>query len=130
MSAGRTLDVHMDLLDKQIVDSDGRLCGKVDDAELTQEADGQVFVTALLVGPIALAPRFGGRLGTWLASLARHTAGDLDRPPHRVDMAHVIEIGSAIKLDVARQELGLGQGEDWVAERIIGRLPGAQHASE
>lgn len=130
MSAGRIIDVHLDLLDKQVVDSDGRMCGKVDDVELTSQGGGAVLVTALLVGPIALAPRFGGRMGTWLASLARHTAGDLDRPPHSVAMAHVIEIDSVIKLDVTRFDLDLVQGDQWVADHIIGRLPGADHASE
>jgi sporulation protein YlmC with PRC-barrel domain len=130
VSAGRILDVHLDLLDKQVVDSEGRMCGKVDDAELTREADGTTLVTALLIGPIALAPRFGGRIGTWLVSLARHTAGDLERQPHRVVMAHVIEIDSVIKLDATRFDLDLVQGDQWVADHIIGRLPGADHASE
>lgn len=130
MSVGRKIDIHLDLLDKQVVDSDGRMAGKVDDVELTGEDDGIVLVTALLIGPIALAPRLGGRLGTVLASLARHTAGDLQRPPYRVDMSHVIEISSVIKIDTPRFELGLAQGDQWVAERVIGRLPGANHASE
>jgi len=130
MSQGRIIDVHMDLLDKQVIDSEGRMCGKVDDVELTREADGTTLVTALLIGPIALAPRFGGRLGTWLVSLARHTAGDLERPPHRVSMAHVIEIDSGITLDVSRFDLDLTVGDEWVADRIIGRIPGADHASE
>jgi hypothetical protein len=130
VSEGRVIDVHMDLLDKQVIDSEGRMCGKVDDVELTREADGTTLVTALLIGPIALAPRFGGRFETWLISLARHAAGDLERPPHRIGMAHVIEIDSAIKLDVSSSDLDLSLGDQWVAERIIGRLPGADHASE
>ncbi len=130
MSAGRIIDVHLDLLDKQVVDRNGLMCGKVDDVELTREADGTVLVTALLIGPIALAPRFGGRIGTWLSDLARHAAGDLERPPHRVVMSHVVEIHSAIKLDVSGTDLDLVKGDQWVADHLIGRLPGADHASE
>lgn len=128
MSAGRVVDVHTDLLDRQLVDRDGALCGKVDDVELTRSDNGALHVSALLVGPIALAPRFGRRLGRWLTHLAQHAAGDLARGPCRVDVSHVREIGSAIMLDATADELGLNQGDSWVADKIIGRLPGADHA--
>ena len=47
-------DAALHLLDRQVVDSDGRLVCKVDDVELTVGADGSLVPTALLVGlPVA-----------------------------------------------------------------------------
>ncbi|RYP81583.1 hypothetical protein EKO23_23375 [Nocardioides guangzhouensis] len=61
------LDAVLHLLDRQIVDRDERLVGKVDDVELSEEADGTLRVSGLLLGTAALLPRFGsGRSGPWL----------------------------------------------------------------
>jgi len=87
-------------------------------------------VSALLVGPIALGPRFKGRLGHWITTLAQHAAGDRERGPHRVDMSHVVEIDSSVALDVSAIDVGLRSGDDWVRDHIIGRIPGARHESE
>jgi hypothetical protein len=40
--AGRTLEAALHLLDRQLVDKDGRLAGKVDDLELEFPAGGVV----------------------------------------------------------------------------------------
>ena len=128
--AGRTFDLHLQLLDRQIVDADGRMAGKVDDVELEQSEDGAVYVTALLVGPIALGARLGGRFGRWVTTMAQHVAGESGRDPVRVSMSHVIEIDSSIVVNQTAEQLGLSSGDSWIAERIVGRLPGATHASE
>lgn len=59
-------DASLHLLDRQIVDLDGQMVGKVDDVELTRDVDGAWVPTGLLVGAPALLRRFGGRLGPWL----------------------------------------------------------------
>ncbi|GAA1528591.1 hypothetical protein [Nocardioides humi] len=51
-------DVGLHLLDRQVVTSDGRLAGKVDDIELLRGEDGTLTPTALLTGLPALLPRF------------------------------------------------------------------------
>lgn len=95
------LDAALHLLDRQVVDSDGRLACKVDDVELT-ERDGTVVVTGLLVGPSALLPRIGGgslaRLWA-LTSVAR--AGR--EVPGWVDIADVVEVDSAVRLRRGRE---------------------------
>ena len=68
--AGRVIDAALQLLDRQLIDSDGAAAGKVDDLELTELEDGSLVVTAVLSGPGALAPRLGRR--------APHPAG---QPP-------------------------------------------------
>ena len=51
MTGGRVLHAGLHLLDRQLRDRHGRLCGKVDDVELERTADGTVVVTAILSGP-------------------------------------------------------------------------------
>jgi hypothetical protein len=71
MPAGRILQLHRDLLDRQIVDPDGGLIGKVDDLEFDDDGVGNYFVSALLMGPDPLGARLGGRLGNWVSSIGR-----------------------------------------------------------
>ncbi|HYT26955.1 MAG TPA: hypothetical protein VEP73_10780 [Actinomycetota bacterium] len=130
--AGRTIDAGLRLLDRQLVDKDGRLAGKVDDLEFTT-ADGDgapPYLTAILAGPGALAGRLGGRVGGWLAGLSERLRGsDRDRPAS-IWFGAVKEIGSAVELSVARQEVETNVVESWVREHVIGKLPGADHAAE
>jgi hypothetical protein len=44
------IDLALGVLDHQLVDGDGRRCGKVDDLELTGIAEGKPTVAAILVG--------------------------------------------------------------------------------
>ena len=71
---GLVIDAALELLDRQLVDSDDSLAGKVDDLELTPSEDDPhvLYVTAILSGPGALGPRLPGRLGrAWSAMFDR-----------------------------------------------------------
>jgi sporulation protein YlmC with PRC-barrel domain len=129
--AGRSLDAALHLLDRQLIDKDGRLAGKVDDLELTfPDGGGPPLVTAILAGPGALSRRLGGRLGGWLEGIAnRLRGGDADEPA-RVPFGVVKEIGSAIDLHVARTELETDRLEAWTRDHLIGKLPGAGSAPD
>jgi hypothetical protein len=115
-------DAALHLLDRQLVDPDGRPVGKVDDLELT-EGDGALVVTAVLVGPGALGPRLGGRLGSWTLRGWQRWHGDVGAQPTRIRASDVVEIGSAVRL--GRRGLGPDGLEAWLAEHLVGRLPGS-----
>ena len=124
--AGRTLEAALQLLDRQLVDKDGRLAGKVDDLELTfPDGGGPPLVTAILAGPGALSRRVGGRLGAWLEAVANRLREGDDRRPARVPFSAVTEIGSAIRLRVVKAELETDRLEAWTRDHLIGKLPGA-----
>jgi sporulation protein YlmC with PRC-barrel domain len=103
--SGDALDAVLHLLDRQVVDRDGRMVCKVDDVELTEHQDGSWEVTGLLAGPPALVPRFGGRLGDGLAERWRRLGlQERDRlVPWRIPLALVEELGSGVRLVADRE---------------------------
>lgn len=126
---GRVLEAGFHLLDRQLIDSDGRLAGKVDDLELeVPEGGGPPVVTAILAGPGALSRRIGGRAGAWLEAVANRLRGD--QRPARVPFGMVKRIESAVDLSVAKAELETNRLEAWTRDHLIGHLPGAGDAPE
>ena len=80
----------LDVLDRQLRDRHGALCGNVDDLELERTENGELQVTAILTGAGALAYRLGRRrLGTWLHEATRRLIeSDTDRG--RIPMERVM----------------------------------------
>jgi sporulation protein YlmC with PRC-barrel domain len=94
------------LLDRQLIDADGRMMGKVDDVELTRGDLGWT-ITALLTGPAALLGRLGGRLGNELTRMyeeMRPSEPHRTRP-WRVTLDLVDHVDSAVHLRVKRDEV-------------------------
>jgi hypothetical protein len=124
--AGRVLEAGLHLLDRQLVDRDGRLAGKVDDLELElPEGGGPPLVTAILAGPGALGRRLGASV-----EAAANRLRDGEPRPARVSFAVVKRIGSSIELSVPRDELETNRLEARTRDHLIGRLPGAGDAPE
>ncbi len=129
--AGRVLDAGLDLFDRQLLDKDARLAGKVDDLEFSfPEGGGPPHVTAILAGPGALAGRLGGRLGAWLEGLANRLRDSQERRPARIPFGVVKRIGSCVDLSVAKEELETDRVDAWIGDHVISRIPGARHAPE
>lgn len=104
------------LLDEQIVDSEGRRCGRVDDLELR---GAPPRITALLVGK-GLYPR---RLPKRLRRIARHLTGPevWGSNAVRIPWEEVGDLSSAVHLRKKAEELGLGEGDDperWMVRRL------------
>jgi sporulation protein YlmC with PRC-barrel domain len=105
---------HMDLvyraLDEQLVDVDGRRCGRVDDLEFDGDLGTPPRLSAILSGS-----------GTWHRRLPRRLrslgarmfgVGLVGDDVIRVPWKEVDEIGSVIKLSAKANELGLAKGDD------------------
>jgi hypothetical protein len=132
VGSGRQVWAVLELLDRQLVDRNGRLVGKVDDVEFAvdDEPDALPRVVAVLAGLGALANHIGGDAGHALAAAERRLAERRDRQPSRVDIAMVREIGSAIQLDADGEDLDTNRGDRWVRDVIIDKIPGSGHAAE
>jgi hypothetical protein len=120
----------LQLLDRQIVDREGRLAGNVDDAELEADPDGRVYVRALYSGPGVLWERLGAkRLGRWLQRAHQRVEGD-GEDPARIPLRHITRITDHVEVSMAFDEMGVSHGERWVREHLIDHLPGSDVAAE
>jgi hypothetical protein len=109
------IDLGLGLLDHQLVDSEGRRCGKVDELELEGVRDGDPRVSAILTGPPAWRGR--GVIGRVLARLA-------PGPLVRIPWAEVESCAAGVHLRKTAPELRLGRGDDRAA-KIVEKIPGA-----
>jgi sporulation protein YlmC with PRC-barrel domain len=133
MSAGRrghSIDAMLNLMDRQIVDREGRMVGKVDDVELEQREDGRLVVSGLLTGPGALGPRLGGALGSITTAAWSRLSCRPERKPRRIDISAVTEYGTAVELSINRRTADVDGFELWVRDRVISALPAAGKAPE
>jgi hypothetical protein len=129
MAAGRVLHAGLQLLDRQLVDRNDRLCGKVDDLELTKpDANGNLHIAAIVCGPGALLTRTGHRrLGRWLRHVTRVAFPSQGDDPARVPMARVADIGNHVTLSLESEELATFAVERWTRDHIVGHIPGSGH---
>jgi sporulation protein YlmC with PRC-barrel domain len=114
------IDLVYRVLDDQLIDVDGRRCGRVDDLEFDGDLGTPPRLTAILAGS-----------GVWHRRLPRPLraagervfgTGTLGKDIIRVPWEQVDDVGTEIKLKGKARDLGLGQGDDRQA-RVVGRLP-------
>lgn len=117
----RHLWAGLDLLDRQLLDRDGRMCGNVDDLSLGPPDDeGRVFVTGIHTGPGALLLRMKRRtLGRWLRDAYA---------AEPIPIARVADIGTHVTLSLDASEVPTFGGERWVRDHVITHIPGATDA--
>jgi hypothetical protein len=110
------VDLGLHLLDHQLLDSEERRCGNVDDLALEGGPGEKLEVVAILSGPNAWRARAGllGRLAAWIGG-----GGSV-----RVPWEHVADVGAHVKLRKRAEELGLGGGDDRMRP-FIARIPGS-----
>jgi sporulation protein YlmC with PRC-barrel domain len=125
-----TVLLGLDVLDRQLIDSDGRLCGKVDDLVLEKPSDQErgsaPVVTHILAGPGAL----GDRLHGWMGRIARMTwrriNPDVETSSIQLPWSVVAKVDREVHLTVSSREEGLEDVEDWVSAHLISKIPGAE----
>jgi sporulation protein YlmC with PRC-barrel domain len=120
--AGDRMDLVYRVLDDQLVDVDGRRCGRVDDLEF----DGDLGDPPRLFAIVSGSGTWHRRLPRPLRSLGERVFGEgvLGGDVIRVPWDQVEEVGTAIRLRAKARDLGLGQGDDRLGKRIEG-LPGS-----
>lgn len=117
------------VLDRQIIDGDGRLAGKVDDVELSWENEAErPAVSALLADSAALGPRLSGRFGRmWQTALRRLRPGAHE--PARIPIEDVTGFTPTTHLSTSAPE-GVWALENWLGKRFIDHIPGAGDADD
>jgi hypothetical protein len=111
-----SIDLGLNLLDHQLLDAEGRRCGKVDDLALEGGPGEELELVAILSGPGVwrARARFVGRAAAWLGGGGRV----------RISWDDVAEVGSHVKLGKRADELGLGRGDDRVRP-YLEKIPGS-----
>jgi hypothetical protein len=127
---GRRIYAALHLLDRQILDADGAMAGKLDDLEFEQPEDGNPYAAAILSGLGALGPRLGGRLGRWLAGAHRRLRPEPEPGPARIPFGVVKKINNHVELTLHREQLDNNELEAWTRDTLIAHIPGAGHAPE
>ena len=112
------MDLVRDVLDTQLIDRNGRAMGRVDGISLECRAGQPPRVVALLVGPSALGHRLSPRLGRWVEAIERALGIDKGRPA-RISFKQVLDIGHAIKVDLAIGDTSLGVVEEKLRRWIV-----------
>jgi sporulation protein YlmC with PRC-barrel domain len=110
------LDIALAILDHQLIDSEGRRCGNVDDLAIEGDPGEDAQVVAILSGPGVWRNRAGilGRFAAWVGRGGRV----------RVPWEEVAEVGSHVRLKKKAADYGLGRGDDRLRPWIE-RIPGA-----
>jgi sporulation protein YlmC with PRC-barrel domain len=103
------MDLVGDLLDKRLLDKNGRYVGTVDSIVLEVDGDAPPIVTAVRVGAPALLARWARRL-----------------PVTDLPMSKIREAGMDVEVEVdgERHSTLLGV-EKWIRTHIVERIPGS-----
>jgi sporulation protein YlmC with PRC-barrel domain len=118
--AGDRMDLVYRVLDEQLVDIDGRRCGRVDDVELEGDPGEPPRLSAILSGS-----------GVWHRRMPRPLraigarifgSGVFGQDVIRVPFSQVEDITSVVRLKAKARELGLAQGDDRAAT-FVAKLP-------
>lgn len=118
-----------DVLDAQLLDRRKRKIGRVDSVALVLSDGAPPRVAAILVG----GPVRAQRIGRWAELLSRALRA-LGRVRHdgvtRIPFDAVRRIADTIEVNVDGDELEVRHIEDWLAEHVICRIPGAGDAGD
>ena len=117
------MDLVRDVLDKEVVDRNGREMGRVDGIVLETRSGAPPRVAALEVGPAVLAYRVRPIFGRWMEAL-EHAFGVDEGRPVRIAFSEVLAATDHIKVDRAFGETAAAT----VEQRLrpwVGAIPGS-----
>ncbi len=118
------MDVIRDVLDKQLLDSDGTKMGRVDGLVMQFGERTQPRITHIEIGGPTLAARISHRLPKFTRRLAK-VWGPKRLAPVRIPWSNVERLGRDVKLNVRGRETGAMAWENWLAKHVIDKLPGS-----
>jgi hypothetical protein len=117
------IDLARDVLDKQLVDREGRKMGRADGIVLVPRRGRPPLVASIEIGLPVLAGRVRA---SWREVVERWGArfGVTKRQHLRIDFAHVEDVGIDVDLDVDARVTGALAWEVWLREHAVRRIPG------
>ncbi len=117
------MELIRDLLDKAVVDDNGREIGRVDSVLIDVRPGEAPRLTALELGPEVLAHRLHPILGRVVTAL-EYAFGLSEGRPVRISFSDVLEIDDQVKVDLPVGKIAAAVIERRL-RRWIGFIPGA-----
>jgi hypothetical protein len=111
-----TIDLGLLLVDHQLLDSEERRCGNVDDLAL-EGGPGETLEVAAIFSGLGVFRHRAGMIGRFVAWLG---GGNVVRIPWE----EVADVAAHVKLRKRAEELGLGRGDDRLRP-YLEKIPGA-----
>jgi sporulation protein YlmC with PRC-barrel domain len=118
------MDVVRDVLDKPVVDRNGREMGRVDGIVLDQRDGEPPRLSAVLIGPSVLGHRLHPVIGRCVAALEYALGVDQGRPV-RIDFSDITDIDDDVKTDLSIGGTAAGIVEQRLRAWIV-KVPGSQ----
>ena len=118
------MDVVRDVLDKSVVDRNGREMGRVDGILLDRQPDQPLRLAAILIGPAALGDRLHPALGRFVRRMEKRFGLDQNRPV-QIDFADVDDIETKIRVRLTISDTAVAAVEQRLRSWLI-RLPGSR----
>ncbi len=112
-----------DLLDKRVVDRNGRDMGRVDRLVIESVTGSPPRVVAIEIGSSALGERLGCFVGRWITGLL-HGLGVEKGQPLRVPVGQVLGVADTVKVNVAFGDTPAASIEHKL-RTLVRRIPGA-----
>ena len=118
------MDVVRDVLDKSVVDRNGREMGRVDGIVLDNDIKQPPRLAAILIGPAALGDRLHPICGRFVRRLEKWAGLDHNRTA-RVDFSEINAIERKVRVRVTVSETAADAVEQRLRAWVL-RLPGAR----
>jgi sporulation protein YlmC with PRC-barrel domain len=117
------VDLVRDLLDKPVMDRDGRDMGRVDSVIVSLRDGRAPRVAAIEIGPSVLARRLWPPLGRWVAALEAAIGYEAARQVV-VPVSRILEVKDRVRVDVRASETSALAVDERV-RRWLRHIPGA-----
>jgi len=122
------MDLLLDVLDQQLVDKNGRKAGKVDGIAIELRDGKPPRVAYLEMGTDVLARRISPRFERWLQKWRKWMAREVE--PFHVPWSKVKKVHLTVDADIDAAKEPVYYVEHWLAEHVIGPIPGSEIAHE
>jgi hypothetical protein len=120
------LDLARDILDKLLVDKNGREFGRVDGVLIHLRQGRPPRVADIEVGTYTVLRRVHRGVGEWLAALIERVS-PVSLMSARLPFEHFTHKGARIEMAVdAEEDERLMPGEKWIRGHIVMKLPGGR----
>ena len=118
------MDVVRDVLDKSVIDRNGREMGRVDGIVVDNRPNQPLRLAAILIGPAALADRLHPGLGGPVRRVEKWLGLDQNRPA-RIEFGDIDHVEGKVRLRLPIGDTAVAAIEQRLRSWVL-RLPGAQ----